>query len=87
LEADTLLAIFAAFMTQDDKFFVDNQEYLAKFIVAIQGVKPFELSCDFLMDDEKDKIKDLVTRVESNGDSQKELLTKIKARFTKVCDI
>ena len=79
--------IFSTFMTQDDKFFEDNQEYLAKFIEALQGVKPFELSCDFLMDDEKDKIKELVVRVENNGGSQKELLSKIKTRFTKVCGI
>jgi len=50
LEADTMLQIFATLK----QAIADDRDYVVSFVEALQQVKPFELSCDFLMDDEKD---------------------------------
>ena len=57
LEADVMLDIFDTFSQQNEEYFKEKSDYLLEFVQALQSVKPFELSCDFLMDDEKDKIK------------------------------
>ena len=57
LEADPMLNIFKTFLAQEDSFFADQNTYILNFIDAIQSVKPFELACEFLMDDETDIIK------------------------------
>ena len=54
-----MLEIFETFSEQTEEYFKENSQYLVEFVSALQQVKPFELSCDFLMDDEKDKIKSL----------------------------
>ena len=61
----------------------DNQKYLIDFVAAIQSVKPFELSCEFLMDDEKDKIREFMNKL----DEADPTLIKIKQKFTSVGQI
>jgi hypothetical protein len=51
------------------------------FLEAIQQVQPFSLACDFLMDDEKDIIKNLVNKI-TNSDT-----SNIKMKFKKVAQI
>lgn len=60
LETDMLLAIFSAFIAEDDMFFKDNSDKLAELTGALVSVKPFEMACEFLMDDEKETIKKFI---------------------------
>ena len=85
LEADTMLNIFSAYLEQDNEFFKTNAEYLSGVLAAIQSVQPFELSCDFLMDDEKDIIKNLVNNICKHFSGEQ--INEVKAKFSKVCDI
>lgn len=52
LEADVMLNIFKVFLNQDDAWFKDNCGFVGEFMAAMQKVKPFDLACDFLMEDE-----------------------------------
>jgi len=58
-----MLDILDTFAEQDEQYFKDNSEYLTGFVLAMQGVKPFDLTCDFLMDDEKDKIRSFLEKL------------------------
>ena len=78
LEADVMLDIFETFLEQDAAYFKANSAYLVDFVHAIQQVKPFELSCDFLMDDEKDKIKSFVQKLDSTCEDDNATMIKIK---------
>ena len=60
LETDMILHIFGAFMDEGEDFMKENQEYLADFAMALSAVKPFDLACEFMMDDEKELIKKFV---------------------------
>jgi hypothetical protein len=61
-----MLEIFETFSEQPEEFFKEKSKYLINFVYAIQQVKPFELSCDFLMDEEKDKIKTFIQQLDSS---------------------
>ena len=50
--------------------------------MAIQSVSPFELSCEFLMDDEKQIIQDFVNNMPNSDGIQK-----VKEKFREVCGI
>ena len=63
LEADQMLSIFNFFIQQNDDFFKSHANYLLNFIGALQSVKPFELTCEFLMEDEIKVIKDLISKI------------------------
>ena len=63
LEADPLLHIFRTFSAQGQDFISENSEFIVKFIKALVSVSPFEMCCDFLMDDEKDVIKNLIQKL------------------------
>jgi len=66
LETDMLLAIFAAFFAESDQFFKDNSAHLSGLAKGLVSVKPFEMACEFLMDDEKDTIKKFLKKIETN---------------------
>lgn len=83
LEADPLLHIFSTFSSQNDQFIQENGEFIINFIKALISVQPFEMCCDFLMDDEKDVIKGLIGKL---PDTHAEM-GNIKKRFEKVADI
>jgi hypothetical protein len=72
-----MLEIFDTFSEQSVEFFKEKSQYLINFVYAIQQVKPFELSCDFLMDDEKDKIKTFIQQLDSSCENDPKML-KIK---------
>lgn len=63
LEADPLLHIFRTFGAQGQEFITENSEFIVQFIKALVSVSPFEMCCDFLMDDEKEVIKDLIQKL------------------------
>ena len=58
-----MLDIFNTFLKQDNTWFEENSKYLIDFVSALQSVKPFELACDFLMDEEKEVIQKMVNRI------------------------
>lgn len=66
LEADMMLQIFQTYLDSatDVSFWEKNADYLTDVLTEIQGVSSFELSCDFLMDEEKDVIKLLVNALD-----------------------
>lgn len=85
LEADVLLDMFNVFLTQDDQFFKDHQSHITSIVEAIQKVEPFGMCCEFLMDEEKEVIKNLVEKIEKvEGHDD---LSGIKNKFKKVADI
>ena len=78
-----MLHIFKLFSDQNDDFFKDDIEFIVGFIKAIISVKPFEMCCDFLMDDEKDVIKSLVNKLPGDHQDMKD----IKSRFETIAEI
>lgn len=83
LEADLMLGIFKFFNSQPSEWLEGNKEYLVEFVAAIQAVKPFELTCEFLIDDEISVIKTLFKNLSAANASQDEL-SAIKSKFSKV---
>ena len=58
-----------------------------EFVHALQQVKPFELSCDFLTDEEKEQIKGFVGQLSSSCDPSNPTMLKISKKFKEVCEI
>ena len=87
LEADIMLQIFKTYLDQESQgdFFKTNSQYLIEVLSTFQSVSAFELSCDFLMDDEKSVIKELVNALEPHA--VKDEFTKVKDKFASVCGI
>lgn len=87
LEADMLLAIFAAFTPESNDFFKANSAHLLEVTRALVSVKPFEMACEFLMDDEKETIKKFISKIEANSSSGSEgaELKKVKNLYSKHC--
>ena len=83
LEADLMLGIFKFFNSQPTEWLEANTDYLIEFVSGLQQVKPFDLTCEFLMDDEISIIKTLVENL-SGTKAAEEKLTAIKAKFSKV---
>ena len=69
LEADLMLDIFRFFNSQPSEWFKANSGYLADFITGLQAVKPFELTCEFLMEDEISIITALVSSLQQSTSS------------------
>ena len=57
LETDMLLAIYGAFIPESDDYFKENNAGLMEVARGLVAAKPFEMACEFLMDDEKATIK------------------------------
>jgi hypothetical protein len=57
LETDMLLAIYQAFIPESDEYFKENSTSLMGIARGLVSASPFEMACEFLMDDEKDTIK------------------------------
>merc|ERR1712086_73197 len=51
-----LLAIFGAFIPESDEYFKENCSRLIGIARGLVASSPFEMACEFLMDDEKDTI-------------------------------
>lgn len=59
LEADLMLKIFSVFKEQPKEWITDHNSHLVEFVSSLQHTSPFELACEFLMDDEKALIKEI----------------------------
>ena len=57
LDPDILIQIFGVLLAQDELYFKENLEYLMDLSDKLSSVKPFELACEFMMEDEKKVIK------------------------------
>lgn len=67
LEAELMLDIFTTYQQSgdtDSSFWENQGHYIVNVLETIQSVSNFELSCDFLMDEEKIIIKKLLNTVE-----------------------
>ena len=87
LEADSMLNIFKFFLEQDDSFFAEYHVYMLSFVHALQSVKPFDLACEFLMDDETDIIKNLISKIDTQSGKDDSMIKAVKDRFQKVSGI
>ena len=74
LEADQMLNIFKFFLDQDKDFVVSHRAWMVDFVSAMQSVKPFSLTCEFLMEDETIVIKQLMAKL--NDDTLRQNFTK-----------
>lgn len=57
LDTDILIQIFGVLLAQDELYFKENLEYLMDLSDKLSSVKPFELACEFMSEDEKKVIK------------------------------
>lgn len=88
LETDMILDIFSALTPESDEFFATNSVHIFEFTKGLVSVKPFEMACEFLMDDEKDTIKNYISKMDKNSKSVNASdLKKVKGLFGKYCQI
>lgn len=87
LETDMLLAIYQAFIPESDEYFKENSSSLIEVASGLVNAKPFEMACEFLMDDEKDTIKKFVEKVASNSEDadSADSIKKLKNLYKKYC--
>lgn len=89
LETDMLLAIYSAFLPESDEFFKENNASLVEVARGLVATSPFEMACEFLMDDEKDTIKQFIEKVAKNTEvaENDESLNKLKKQYSKYCQL
>ena len=82
-----LLAIYQAFIPESDEYFKENSSSLIEVASGLVNAKPFEMACEFLMDDEKDTIKKFVEKVASNSEDadSADSIKKLKNLYKKYC--
>lgn len=68
LETDMLLAIYGAFIPESDDYFKENSAGLMEVARGLVAAKPFEMACEFLMDDEKATIKQFIEKLTANSE-------------------
>ena len=87
LETDMLLAIYGAFIPESDEYFKENSASLLEIARGLVAAKPFEMACEFLMDDEKETIKKFVEKITANSEGQEsaEAIEKLKKQYSKCC--
>lgn len=83
LEADVMLNIFNVFKDQPKEWIADNNKHLLEFLQSMQQVQPFNLACEFLMDDEISLIKDLFGKI-AEASEDTETCQAIRTKFGQV---
>jgi hypothetical protein len=67
-------------------YFKDNVSYLLDLSEKLSSVKPFELACEFMNEDEKILIKEFINKIKDNSNSEiLERSNKLLLKFNKFC--
>lgn len=84
MEPDILLKILKTYSAQPEAFLSENADYLVDMAAAIGSVSPFDLACDFMMDDEKAVLRDFVCKLEAVAGNR---VGPVKKRFAAACQM
>ena len=60
-----LLEILKQYNSQDDGYIQKNKNRVVEIAKALASVDPFDLACEFMMDDEKQILSDFVKKCKS----------------------